>query len=197
MRHRRRMGAWISNCLGHLASAGLFNTQAAQAVHHCSAAGNCCCYCFQPVPSLHRSHHSCCLQDLLSVPQPAVKDFLQSLLRDASVLKVRPGTDRAWTRYSIQWLIHALLRSAPLCSNTCWIALQVGYGLVHDLWAIAAVLGDEGLGCVSVVEPQLDVGTLHRQLHKAHVPGINKVRQCQWTSAVTCICRQGTSTVRI
>ena len=54
-------------------------------------------------------------------------------------------------------------------------AIQVGYGLVHDLWAIAAALGDEGLGCVAVVEPQLDVGTLHRQLHKAHVPGISKV----------------------
>ena len=53
--------------------------------------------------------------------------------------------------------------------------LQVGYGLVHDLWAIAAALGDEGYGCVSVVEPQLDVGTLHRQLHKARVPGISKV----------------------
>ncbi len=53
--------------------------------------------------------------------------------------------------------------------------LQVGYGLVHDLWAIAAALGDGGLGCVAVVEPQLDVGTLHRQLHKAHVPGIAKV----------------------
>ena len=51
----------------------------------------------------------------------------------------------------------------------------MGYGLVHDLWAIAAALGDEGLGCVSVVEPQLDVGTLHRQLHKVHVPGITKV----------------------
>ena len=62
-----------------------------------------------------------------------------------------------------------------LCSNTCCMLLQVGYGLVHDLWAIAAALGDEGLGCVSVVEPQLDVGTLHRQLHKAHVVGINQV----------------------
>ncbi len=55
------------------------------------------------------------------------------------------------------------------------LPLQVGYGLVHDLWAIAAALGDEGLGCVAVVEPQLDVGTLHRQLHKAHVSGIAKV----------------------
>ena len=62
-----------------------------------------------------------------------------------------------------------------LCSNTCCVLLQVGYGLVHDLWAIAAALGDEGLGCVSVVEPQLDVGTLHRQLHKAHVQGLSKV----------------------
>ncbi|DBB01114.1 TPA: hypothetical protein ACH3X1_001005 [Trebouxia sp. C0004] len=78
------------------------------------------------------------LLDLLSLPQSAVKDFLQGLLRNAKVLKV-------------------------------------GYGLVHDLWAIAAALGDEGLGCVAVVEPQLDVGTLHRQLHKAHVPGIAKV----------------------
>lgn len=59
---------------------------------------------------------------------------------------------------------------------THYMLLQVGYGLVHDLWAIAAALGNEGLGCVSVVEPQLDVGTLHRQLHKAHVSGICKVR---------------------
>lgn len=78
------------------------------------------------------------LLDLLSLPPPAVKDFLQGLLRNAKVLKV-------------------------------------GYGLVHDLWAIAAALGDEGLGCVAVVEPQLDVGTLHRQLHKARVAGIAKV----------------------
>ncbi|KAL0029194.1 hypothetical protein WJX79_001761 [Trebouxia sp. C0005] len=78
------------------------------------------------------------LLDLLSLPQSAVKDFLQGLLRNAKILKL-------------------------------------GYGLVHDLWAIAAALGDEGLGCVAVVEPQLDVGTLHRQLHKAHVPGIAKV----------------------
>ncbi|KAA6428680.1 MAG: hypothetical protein FRX49_01555 [Trebouxia sp. A1-2] len=78
------------------------------------------------------------MQDLLSLPQSAVKDFLQGLLRNAKILKL-------------------------------------GYGLVHDLWAIAAALGDEGLGCVAVVEPQLDVGTLHRQLHKAHVPGIAKV----------------------
>ena len=53
--------------------------------------------------------------------------------------------------------------------------LQVGYGLVHDLWAISAALGDVGLGCVAIVQPQLDVGTLHRHLHKAHVPGIHKV----------------------
>ena len=53
--------------------------------------------------------------------------------------------------------------------------LQVGYGLVHDLWAISAALGDEGLGCVSIVQPQLDVGTLHRQLLKAHMSGIQKV----------------------
>ena len=53
--------------------------------------------------------------------------------------------------------------------------LQVGYGLAHDLWAIAAALGDTGYGCVSVVEPQLDIDALHRQLHKAHTAGIEKV----------------------
>ena len=57
---------------------------------------------------------------------------------------------------------------------TCF--LQVGYGLAHDLWAIAAALGDTGYGCVSVVEPQLDIDALHRQLHKAHTAGVEKVR---------------------
>ena len=47
---------------------------------------------------------------------------------------------------------------------------------MHDLWAISAALGDEGLGCVAIVQPQLDVGTLHRQLLKARVPGIHKVQ---------------------
>lgn len=78
------------------------------------------------------------------------------------------------------------------------MALQVGYGLVHDLWAIAAALGDEGLGCVSVVEPQLDVGMLHRQLHRAHVPGIKKVRvYCQCTSCCRLVSVPGTSTMEI
>lgn len=53
--------------------------------------------------------------------------------------------------------------------------LQVGYGLAHDLWAIAAALGDTGYGCVAVVEPQLDIDALHRQLHKARTAGVQKV----------------------
>ena len=113
------------------------------------------------------------LQDLIALPQAAVKDFLQSLLRNASILKVRFVLQDAQTTCSKPLLQESL--QFTLCSNTCRMLWQVGYGLAHDLWAIAAALGDEGLGCVSVVQPQLDVGTLHRQLHKAHVPGIRKV----------------------
>ena len=54
--------------------------------------------------------------------------------------------------------------------------LQVGYGLKGDLAAIATALGEEGPGCIAVVEPQLEMGALHRLLLAKHVPGIRKVR---------------------
>lgn len=53
--------------------------------------------------------------------------------------------------------------------------LKVGYGLVMDLWAIAAALGGEGAGCISVVDPFIDVSALHRALYSKSVPGIAKV----------------------
>ncbi|BDA45672.1 probable exonuclease mut-7 homolog at N-terminal half [Coccomyxa sp. Obi] len=53
--------------------------------------------------------------------------------------------------------------------------LKVGYGLVMDLCAIAAGLGGEGAGCVSVVTPFIDIGSLHRDLYAKGTPGIAKV----------------------
>lgn len=53
--------------------------------------------------------------------------------------------------------------------------LKVGYGLVMDLRAIATGLGGEGAGCVSVVDPFIDIGSLHRALFSKSTPGIAKV----------------------
>lgn len=73
-------------------------------------------------------------------------------------------------------LSHAPGKSASCSVHVSSTVLrQVGYGLAHDLWAIAAALGDTGYGCVAVVEPQLDIDALHRQLHKAHTAGVKKV----------------------
>ena len=41
--------------------------------------------------------------------------------------------------------------------------------------ALAAALGGEGGGCVAVLEPALDVGTLHRFLLKHRAPGVRRV----------------------
>ena len=53
----------------------------------------CCWYVFWHAMALQRANHasfnSCMMQDLVLLPQAAVKDFLQALLRDASILKVR------------------------------------------------------------------------------------------------------------
>lgn len=56
--------------------------------------------------------------------------------------------------------------------------LKVGYGLVMDLCAIAAGLGGEGAGCVSVVTPFIDIGSLHRALYSKGTPGVAKVSRC-------------------
>ncbi len=53
--------------------------------------------------------------------------------------------------------------------------LKVGYGLLMDLRAIAIGLGGEGTGCVSVVDPFIDIGSLHRALYSKGTPGIAKV----------------------
>lgn len=52
--------------------------------------------------------------------------------------------------------------------------LKLGFGLVHDLRAIAAALGGEGGSCIAVVEPTCDVGSVHRFLRHRHVPGVHK-----------------------
>lgn len=85
------MGAWVGNCVGYIAAAGIYHRQTVQAVQHCSAAGE--------LVLLHKLRHLAIstqqlssmahLQDLTALPQAAVKDFLQSLLRNPSVLKVR------------------------------------------------------------------------------------------------------------
>lgn len=45
-----------------------------------------------------------------------------------------------------------------------------------DLKAIATAIGGEGAGCVSVVQPYIDVKTLHCQLSASHIDGIRRVR---------------------
>ena len=44
-----------------------------------------------------------------------------------------------------------------------------------DLKAVATAIGGEGAGCVSVVQPHIDVKMLHRQLSASNTPGIGKV----------------------
>ncbi|GAB4821276.1 hypothetical protein N2152v2_008322 [Parachlorella kessleri] len=77
------------------------------------------------------------LLDMITLPRPAAKRFLQALFRNRQTLKV-------------------------------------GYSLVMDLRAIASALGGEGGSCVAVVEPALDVGTVHRFLVKHRAPGVRR-----------------------
>lgn len=52
-----------------------------------------------------------------------------------------------------------------------------------DLKAIATAIGGEGVGCVSVVQPYIDIKTLHRQLSASNNPGIRKVIDFPWCRA--------------
>ena len=51
--------------------------------------------------------------------------------------------------------------------------MQVGYGLVGDLAALAARLGRQEL--VGAAAPALDIGAVHRALYLRRVPGVRKV----------------------
>ena len=51
--------------------------------------------------------------------------------------------------------------------------MQVGYGLVGDLAALAARLGRQDP--VAAAAPALDVGAVHRALYLRRVPGVRKV----------------------
>lgn len=51
----------------------------------------------------------------------------------------------------------------------------MGFGLLTDLWAIATALGSEGGSCVAVVNPVIDMASVHRMLNARNVPGIRKV----------------------
>ena len=81
-----------------------------------------------------------------------------------------------WWRLNFGWIS----ASANITLHSCTVfrthtVLQVGYGLLMDLKAIATAIGGEGVGCVSVVQPYIDVKTLHRQLSAGNIPGIGKV----------------------
>ena len=52
---------------------------------------------------------------------------------------------------------------------------QVGFGALMDLKAIATAIGGEGAGTVAVVQPYIDIKSLHRQLRASNMPGIKKV----------------------
>ena len=51
--------------------------------------------------------------------------------------------------------------------------VQVGYGLVGDLAALAVQLGRQEP--VAAAAPALDIGAVHRALYQRRVPGIRKV----------------------
>lgn len=89
MRHRCGMGAWVSSCFGYIVAAGICDMPAAQAVQHCTAAGELRLLRDHVNVLITRMSSSPHLQDLIALPQAVVKDFLQSLLRNASILKVR------------------------------------------------------------------------------------------------------------
>lgn len=72
-------------------------------------------------------------------------------------------------------LVRELSNPSSFSSTLAFAYLKVGYCMVMDLRAVAAALGGEGGGVVAVVEPALDVGTLHRFLLKHRVPGARKV----------------------
>lgn len=52
--------------------------------------------------------------------------------------------------------------------------LKLGWGLVHDLRAIAAALGGEGGSCIAVVDPACDLGSMHRFLRHRGARGVHK-----------------------
>lgn len=67
------------------------------------------------------------------------------------------------------YVLHPLTALEPLMC-----AMQVGFSMVMDLWALARALGGEGGSCVAVVTPVIEAGVLHRTLLSRHVPGIAK-----------------------
>jgi hypothetical protein len=72
-------------------------------------------------------------------------------------------------------MIMMYLKFESIMPGDLSIVMQVGFGLMMDLWAIASGLGGEGGSCISVVEPVVDVATVHRSLYARSVPGIAKV----------------------
>ena len=56
-----------------------------------------------------------------------------------------------------------------------------------DLKAVATAIGGEGAGCVSVVQPYIDIKTQHRQLNASNTPGIGKVSSPALSHL--CLCR--------
>ena len=86
---------------------------------------------------------------MLTLPVGEVRRKLQALFRAQHILKV-------W-QFLYPYNSNMLL-------NKVHVRVQVGYGLANDLWAIAAAIGAEGAGCIAVVQPQVDVARVHREL---------------------------------
>ena len=133
---------------------------------------------------------------MLALPAEEVGPVLQRFLRSASTLKVdrNPSlltTEHRCVAVPAPCICTCPARKTPLVNHAAckpWhnpmqrvgrlnpvnaTALQVGYGLIGDLAALAVRLGRHE--CVATAAPAIDVGSVHRTLYQRRVAGINKV----------------------
>ena len=68
-----------------------------------------------------------------------------------------------------------MLHNLPKSSPSLLVFWQVGYGLAHDLKAVAVALGGDKAGSVAMADPVLDIKVLHAALRQQRAPGIAKV----------------------
>ena len=123
---------------------------------------------------LQMSHVSpvAAVQDILELQdQDAVYALLQSLFRSKTTLKVCLAVSAcdlhhlACSASSEAVTTTAFAAVAATRSPTQLCALQVGFGLKGDLWAVAQSLPD-GNNCIAVVSPALELRVLHAHLQR-------------------------------
>ena len=128
------------------------------------------------------------VQDFLAIGAHACKNVLQALLRDKTILKVCDASHTCNLYYCDMPVASsaAAHQAGPSLS-----LIQVGFGVLMDLKAIATAIGGEGAGTVAVVQPYIDIKGLHRQLSISSTPGIKKVT-CKPAPGNSCHCQVST-----